>query len=395
MRSRAVVALGVGQCVNWGVLYYAFAVLIVPLQQALGVQPWVVTGAFSFALITSALAAPAVGEWADRDRGPLLMQAGGVGAALLLAMWTVTPTALSLYIVWGALGLCMAATLYEPAFVIVGRAHHDPVARLRAIAAVTLFGGLASTVFLPLTAFAVAQAGWRNAVLILAALLLLSVLTTRLFVWRHLPTGSAADVDAEFGAGAEERPRESRFLFVAATFALTSLTSAAFIANLIPAMAERGIAPGTAAALGGLLGIMQLPGRLLLMTGAGARSPQRLLMFSLALHACGLALVGWAGSLSVAALGTSVFALGAGLTALVRPHLIQTVFSIERGGSIDGRVARGQQFARAIGPVLAASLASVVTYTGVFAALAGTLLLAAVASRQILAESTDLVKETL
>jgi MFS family permease len=395
MTARALVALGVAQCVNWGVLYYAFAVLVVPLQRELGVQAWVVTGAFSLALVMSALAAPAVGAWADRDRGPLLMQAGGVGAALLLAMWTVTPTVVSLYIVWSALGLCMAATLYEPAFVIVGRAHHAPIARLRAIAAVTLFGGLASTVFLPLTAFAVAQTGWRNAVLILAALLLLSVVTTRLFVWRHLPTHSVPDVAADAGDGREEGTRESRFLFVAGTFALTSLASAAFTANLIPAMAEHGITPATAAVLGGLLGIMQLPGRLFLMTGARGRSPQHLLLFSLALHTCGLALIGWAGSVSMAAVGISLFALGAGLTTLVRPHLIQTVFSIERGGALNGRVARGQQFARAIGPLLAASLASVVTYTAVFAVLAGTLLLAAVASRQILAESTELVKETL
>ena len=395
MATRAVVALGIAQCINWGVLYYAFAVLIAPLQQALGVAPWVVTGAFSLALLVSALAAPAVGAWADRDRGPLLMQTGGVGAALLLAIWTVIPTVTSLYLVWGALGLCMAAILYEPAFVIVGRAHRDPVARLRAIAAVTLFGGLASTVFLPLTALGVARAGWRNTVLILAVLLLLSALTTPFFVRRHLPASSVGDAGAATGAGGEERPRGSRFRFVAATFALTSLTSAAFTANLVPAMAERGIAPGTAAVLGGLLGIMQLPGRLLVLTSVEGRSPQRLLTFSLALHTSGLALVGWAGSLPMAAAGTSVFALGAGLSTLVRPHLIQTVFSRTHGGLLNGKVARGQQFARAAGPLLAASLASVLTYTAVFAVLAGMLLLAAAASRGILAETTELVKETL
>ena len=31
----------------------------------------------------------------------------------------------ALYLVWAALGLCMAATLYEPAFMIVGRAFDD------------------------------------------------------------------------------------------------------------------------------------------------------------------------------------------------------------------------------------------------------------------------------
>ena len=37
MTSRAIVALGIGQCVNWGVLYYAFGVLLVPLERDLGI----------------------------------------------------------------------------------------------------------------------------------------------------------------------------------------------------------------------------------------------------------------------------------------------------------------------------------------------------------------------
>ena len=145
MRTRAVVALGIGQCVNWGVLYYAFAVLVVPIQRELGVATWVVTGAFSLALLMSAALAPTIGRWGDRDRGGVVMQAGGFGAAALLAAWTLMPGVPALYVVWAGLGLCMAATLYEPAFVIVGRAHADPAQRLRALAAVTLFGGLAST----------------------------------------------------------------------------------------------------------------------------------------------------------------------------------------------------------------------------------------------------------
>jgi hypothetical protein len=75
MTSRAVVALGIGQCVNWGVLYYAFAVLVLPVERELGVATWVVTGAFSLALLMSAALAPAIGRWGDRDRGALVMQA--------------------------------------------------------------------------------------------------------------------------------------------------------------------------------------------------------------------------------------------------------------------------------------------------------------------------------
>jgi uncharacterized membrane protein (UPF0136 family) len=77
----------------------------------------------------------------------LLIQADGIIAGAVLVAWTFMPGVLMLYGAWAGLGLCMAATLYEPAFVIVGRAYDDPARRVRAPAAVTLFGGLASTVF--------------------------------------------------------------------------------------------------------------------------------------------------------------------------------------------------------------------------------------------------------
>ena len=51
MTSRANLALGIGQLVNWGVLYYAFGVLMVPLERDLGVGRSVVAGAFSLALL--------------------------------------------------------------------------------------------------------------------------------------------------------------------------------------------------------------------------------------------------------------------------------------------------------------------------------------------------------
>ena len=174
MTSRAIVALGLGQCVNWGVLYYAFGVLLVPVALDLGVPRWVVAGAFSTALLASAAAAPTIGGWSDRGRGPLLIQGGGFMAAALLITWALLPGVAMLYLIWAALGLCMAATLYEPVFAVVGRARSNPDDRLRALAAVTVLGGLASTVFLPLTAVLAESLGWRAAVCGLACVLAVS-----------------------------------------------------------------------------------------------------------------------------------------------------------------------------------------------------------------------------
>src|SRR5512134_2930530 len=116
MTPRAVAALGIGQCVNWGVLYYAFAVLVVPIGRELAVPTWVVTGAFSVALLLSGAMAPAVGRWIDEGHGAAVMRAGGIAAAALMIAWTLMPGVLALYVVWAGLGLCMAATLYEPVF---------------------------------------------------------------------------------------------------------------------------------------------------------------------------------------------------------------------------------------------------------------------------------------
>lgn len=385
MTPRAVAALGIGQCVNWGVLYYAFAVLVLPLERELGVPTWAVTGAFSFALLMSAAAAPTIGRWADRGGGPLVMQAGGIAGAVLLAAWTFMPGVPALYLVWAGLGLCMAATLYEPAFAIVGRSLEDPARRLRALAAVTLFGGVASTISLPGTSWLVHRIGWRGAVLVLAALLLLSTAATRILVLRQVRTSSRSATAARTaptvsGAGIAS----VSFTFVVASFAMASLASAGFVANLIPALGERGASPASAAMLGSLIGVMQLPGRALLMNGAHGRSPASLLSASLALQAAGLTAVALSPSMIVAAIGTMIFALGAGLTTLVRPHLIHTMFASGDGGYLNGRLARHQQLARAVGPLAVAWLAGLTGYALVFIALAAAFAILAIASQRVL-----------
>ena len=398
MTRSAIVALGIGQCVNWGVLYYAFAVLVVPLQKELNAPTWIVTGAFSLALLMSAALAPAVGRWADRDRGVRVMQSGGFAAAGLLTLWTLLPGLALLYVVWACLGLCMAATLYEPAFVIVGRAHDDPARRLRALGTVTLFGGLASTVFLPATALLVRAAGWRGAVLALAAALAGSTWISARVILHRPPTPSPILDTARTRRTRGNGPTDPvRFYVVTAMFTLTGLASAAFVTNLLPALGERGVAPATAVMLGGLIGVMQLPGRALLMSGALAASSQGLLALSLACQAAGLGLVALGPSTAAVAGGTTVFALGAGLTTIVRPHLVQTLFSVERSGYLNGRIARQQQLARAGGPILVAWTASRIGYATVFTALAGAFVVAALVSQGFLTglHETPLKKESL
>jgi MFS family permease len=368
MSSRAVIALGIGQCVNWGVLYYAFAVLLLPVEAELGAERWVVTGAFSLALLVSATAAPVVGRWSDRDHGARLIRVGGYAAAGLLGLWALFPNVWVQYAVWAGLGLCMAATLYEPAFAVVSRAHDDPAARLRALGVVTLLGGLASTVFLPLTDALVRAGGWRIGVQVLAVLLAVStwVIHRTAFARALECQGHRAVLTGRPALPSAIAPGPN-LSFLMLAFGLASLSSAAVIANLVPALAERAVTPTTAAAFGGMFGLMQLPGRALMMLGRFSASPFLLLAGSLGLQALGL--TAWAAIPSVvsAFVGIAVFAIGSGLTTLVRPHLVHILFEGREAGYMNGRLAQAQQLARAAGPVLAAWGATVVGYSAVLA----------------------------
>ena len=92
-----------------------------------------------------------------------------IGSAVgVLAVWpgrrTDSPLVLGACVL---IGVAMSATLYPPAFAAL--THWGGERRVRALTAVTLVGGLASTVFAPLTAVLESSGSWRSAYAILAA----------------------------------------------------------------------------------------------------------------------------------------------------------------------------------------------------------------------------------
>jgi hypothetical protein len=376
--SRAVWAIGVGQLINWGVLYYAFSVLLVPLEQSLEAPRWLIAGAFSLGLLVSAAAAPAVGRLADRGQGPAVIQAGGLIAAGLLIVWAAVPTLWMTYLVWAGLGLCMAAILYEPAFAVVGRAFSDPDGRLRAIATVTIMGGLASTAFLPGTAAMTDRVGWRGAVVVLALTIAGSSVLVGRLAFRDHDWSLRTLRDAFLGGAVVDRdgmrlPGISRY---GAVFAISSIVNAAVSANLVAALIDRRMTPTHAATIAGLFGVMQLPGRVLMTSRWFAPDAFSLLLVSFAVQVIGLLALMVPDSTAALWAGVATFAGGAGLTTLARPYLVLHLYGAERAGYANGILTRGQQLARAAGPVAAAAAAGVTGYSRVFATLAGLLAVA-------------------
>src|SRR5918997_5843222 len=202
------------ETVSWGILYYAFAVFLMPMQEEMGWSPTAITGVYSLGLLVSGLAAPLVGRWLDSHGPRGLMTLGSTLGTVLLLAWASVEDLWVFYLVWVGMGLAMAATLYEPAFAALAKWFER--GRGRALLLVTLAGGLASTIFLPLSAWLVGAQGWRGALLALAALLALLTIVPHALVLRRrpadlglLPDGiEPANSSQEEMARAPHEPRE-------------------------------------------------------------------------------------------------------------------------------------------------------------------------------------------
>ena len=113
------IALAITETVSWGIIFYAFTVFITPMEIELGWGRTEMTGAFSLFMVISGLMAYPVGSWIDRHGGRWLMTGGSALASLLIIAWSQVTDLGVFYLIWVGLGVCAAATLYEPAFAVV------------------------------------------------------------------------------------------------------------------------------------------------------------------------------------------------------------------------------------------------------------------------------------
>lgn len=369
LRWPAVWILGAGQTVFWGIAYYTFSVLLVPMREEFGVSSAVIAGAFSVGLGVAAMVATHVGRWVDEGHGVVLMRCGAwVGGALLLA-WSAATDVVMLYAVWAALGACMALILYETAFALVTRALADPQRRLSALASVTVMGGLASTLFLPLAGAATTHWGWRATLRALAVVWFLAALVVDRFALRALRAAESHAMGQPRSASVSLPDARLVALaglpFVATTFAAMALTTL-----VIPMLVDHGQPLERAAWVLSAFGVMQLPGRLWLWRGTRAVPASVLLVAPVLLQAAGLAVLAVSSHLVVAFVGVATFGIGAGLHTLARPWLVPHLFGVSAAGRVNGAIARAQGIARAAGPFCVAIAYERVGSASVFAVLA-------------------------
>lgn len=345
--------LAVTQIASWGALYYAFAVVAPRIQSELGIGPELVFGAFSWSLLVAGLAALPVGVLLDRFGGRYVMAAGSLLSALGLAWLGSASGAVSYFGAWSLIGLAMALTLYEAAFATINRELASDARR--AISTLTLFGGLASTLFWPLTSWLDARLGWRATYLWYAGVQALLCFPLHLLLGRGGASSGRVRAGGVKGHTLAQAVRQPVFWTLALAFSANTFVFSAMAAHLIPLLRQLGVAAGTAVLLAALIGPMQVAGRLCEMAFARTVTPQSVGKLTFATLPAALLLLYLGGSqASTAAAFCILYGLSNGILTIVRGTLPQALFGSEHYGAIAGAMAAPSLLSKAAGPLLAA-----------------------------------------
>ncbi len=368
-----VVTLALTELVSWGVTYYAFSVLMPPMQRELGWTSAQLTGAFSLGLLIAGFSDVWVGRWLDA-RGPrLLMTVGSIAAVLLVLAWSQVQSLVAFYLVWVGIGLVAPAVQYAPAFWVAAK--WFDARRGLALTMLTFGGGLASTVFIPLTNALMLAYGWRMALMGLAGILALLTILPHALLLRGTPPSTNNTPNTpntpskpKLQAGIHDVLAQRSFWLLTLAFALSTMAFNSMVVHLITFEVGRGQDPTFVAWAAGLTGVLQVVGRLTLAPLSDRVSRKAITVFLFGCQAasfiCLLVLPMTAGLLAYV-----VFrGIGNGTLTPIRAALLADVYGTERYGSINGAMSLGVSLAGATAPVLVGALAGVVGYTPVLAA---------------------------
>lgn len=340
-----ILALSVAQLISWGSIFYLMALLLEPVERDLGLSRVQSSLAVSLALLVEGMVAYPVGRWIDRGHERAVMVGGSLLAAVCLGAHRWVASAAGFYTLWVGLGAAMACVLYSPVFAVVTR--RFPTHFRRGIITMTFLGGLASTVFIPLSDWLIRHWGWRDALGLLALLHLLVCAPLHARLLRHAP-GRADGALAHHGMPAAEAAaqrhallRSPPFLRVSAFLMLMTVATASLPVHMINLLREHALPAVWVVAVPALIGVFQVFGRLLLYVFERRLDVHVANRFIPALIPVGLlALLAspWLGSAhqAVVVVFVVLFGMGNGMLTIVKGTAMAQYVSAHHVASLNG-----------------------------------------------------------
>lgn len=353
---RVITALGITQIIGWGTTYYALGALSPDIAADRGWSKFLIFGAFSVALLISGFISRTAGRAIDLHGGRLVMAVGSglAGLGCLILSFATEPW---IYIAgWLVLGPAMRLILYDAAFPALAQVAREK--SRRSISYLTLFGGLASTAFWPLSHILSEEIGWQNTFLVYALLHLVVCLPLHLMVLgrseeQHAQSDEALPQPAPAAAFLTGADRHRAMIGFAAVLALNGIVFSAISAHVVPLFEGLGFTAAMAVTLAALIGPSQVASRIGdILAGHWVKT------MTLGLIAVGLlpaALIIFAGggfALWAALVFALLYGMSNGLMSIIKGIIPLSLFGRQGYGLVIGTLTTPQLILNAIAPTL-------------------------------------------
>ncbi len=284
----AVVAVGVLLAVSFGTVLYGFSIYVTDSAAGAEFSSSMLSFAYAGSVVASGLLATFLGKWMDRHGARSVAAAGGVVTCSGLVAFSLAGDPVTLLASWWLLiGPGTAMTYYEPAFVVINQ-NIAPPRRPHALGIVTLIGGLAGGVFIPVIEAMNSSLGWRPTVRLLGAAIAVIGIGGALLIPRRTAEQAQESVAQHVPLG--EILRDRRFTYLTTGLVLVFIAFNGVVAHRVDRFVEAGFSVGLVALLAGAASLISMPGRFLGPLFGGRRRGTEVLQWFLAVVALAVAL---------------------------------------------------------------------------------------------------------
>jgi MFS family permease len=352
-------------------LVYTFGIFLKPLTEEFSWSRESVSAAFGIAAMTVAVCSPPLGYLLDRLNParivvPCLIVFGLAFASLSL----LTPNIWHLYAVFFVLGIVGNGT----AQMAYSRAVSSwfEARRGMALAIVMAGGAVGAMVLPPIAESLIARYGWRQAFVILGAMVLVIGPPMAARFLRQRSDAHPRVAMPVGGASVRDGLRSRVFWILVAVLFGSSIAQNGAITHIAALLSDRGVTAQGAALAVSAMGAASLAGRLgtgwLLDRFFAAHVSIALLL----LAALGTLLLATADSLFIGVLAAALIGAGMGGEADVTPYLLSRYFGLRAFSTLYGLTWTAYAIAGAVGPILMGRAFDVAaSYTTLLIVLAG------------------------
>jgi hypothetical protein len=257
---------------------------------------------------------------------------------------------------WALIGVGMGCGLYDAVFAALGRLYGSEARG--AITNLTLFGGFASTLCWPLSAYMIDHFGWRMACFIYAAIHVGIALPLQMAVVQRAPKPLEVKAPLEGDAPPAALARIDNETFIFALLAVVLSVSAGIgsivIVNFMIFLQARGVDFAVAVTLGTLFGPAQVGARVVERLFGNRYHPIWTMIASCSLMAIGLIML--SASFPILLLIILVYGAGYGISWIGRGTLPLALFGPIRFPRLMGKLAFPSLIVQALAPSAGALL---------------------------------------